>query len=80
MILPMGVYHIAKERDTAGGVHIPPSAPLLPYEPRYNINMRQHLSIFILIMGALLSPVRTAWACEPQPDYWFAERYEFGPK
>jgi hypothetical protein len=42
---------------------------------RYNINMRLHLVIFILFFGAFLSRGQTAWACTPQPDYWFAEVY-----
>ncbi|MBC8497211.1 MAG: hypothetical protein ISS57_16945 [Anaerolineales bacterium] len=40
--------------------------------------MIQRLAAFILLLGALFSPSQTARACEPRPDYWFAEVYSIG--
>ena len=40
--------------------------------------MKQRLAFLILFLGAFLSSSQTAWACEPRPDYWFAEIFSIG--
>jgi len=41
--------------------------------------MYKRSALIVFLFAILLSNVQNAWACEPQPAYWFAERYEFGP-
>jgi len=41
--------------------------------------MRPPFAAFILLLGIILSQSPSAKACVPRPDYWFAERYQFGP-
>jgi len=35
-------------------------------------------AVIIILLAMLLSNIQIAWACEPQPDYWFAEVYNIG--
>jgi len=41
--------------------------------------MVYRLAFIVFILGTQFSLRHQSETCEPRPDYWFAERYDFGP-